>query len=387
MSKEKECIDLSCRRNKVGGQAVIEGVMMKHGEDISLAVRKADGSVEIRNSKFVSFKSKHKWARIPIIRGIVGFIESLVLSVKTLNSATEALDLDEYDEKEKEKKKKKKNRKQETEIEQNSEPVVEETEKLEVSVEKTDTKEEKKKEGGTSTIFIMLISLVLGLALALLLFNVLPTFIAGKIEIVSGKVLDREVVLNRYVKAVIEGVIKVLIFIVYLGSVSLMKDIRRTFQYHGAEHKSIACYEAGLELTPENAKKCTRFHPRCGTSFMFVMLLLGIFVGIVIPVWDNIYLRMAIRLALLPVIMGVGYEFIMYAGKHDNIFTKICAAPGLWMQRLTTKEPDDYQLAIAISAIKSSMPEEFPDFTPDEYKISPEENKGHIMYEKPKEEK
>lgn len=384
VNKEKECNDLSCRRNQVGGQAVIEGVMMKHGEEIALAIRKADGSVEVRKSKFVSFKSKHKWAKLPIIRGIVGFIESLVLSVKTLNDATDALDLDEYDEKEKKNKKNKK-----------ADPVVEETEEnIEVSVEKaqnpdllvekieenkTDEAKEKKKEGSASTIFIMLISLVLGLALALLLFNVLPTFIAGSIEKVF------KISLNRYVKAVIEGVVKVIIFIVYLGSVSLMKDIRRTFQYHGAEHKSIACYEAGLELTPENARKCTRFHPRCGTSFMFVMLLLGIFVGILIPVWDNMLLRMAIRLALLPVIMGVGYEFIMYAGKHDNIFTKICAAPGLWMQRITTKEPDDYQLAIAISAIKASMAEEFPDFTPDEYKISPEENKGHIMYEKPAE--
>ena len=159
-----------------------------------------------------------------------------------------------------------------------------------------------------------------------------------------------------------------------------MKDIKRTFAYHGAEHKSIACYEKGLELTPENARKCSRFHPRCGTSFLFVMLLIGIIVGMFIPEFENMsWLRSLIKLATLPIIMGVGYEFIMLAGKHDNWLTRALSAPGLWMQRLTTKEPDDYQLAVAICAIKATMPEEFPDFDPSEYKITREENKGHIM--------
>ena len=159
-----------------------------------------------------------------------------------------------------------------------------------------------------------------------------------------------------------------------------MKDIRRVFQYHGAEHKSIACYEAGLELTPENARSCTRFHPRCGTSFLFVMLIIGIISGMFIPVWDNMFLRAAIKLAILPLIVGIGFEFIMFSGKHDNWFTKIFAAPGLWMQRITTKEPDEKQLAIAICAIKASMPEEFPDFNEHQYDIDVENNLEHVAF-------
>ena len=331
---DKNCSDLSCRRNRVGGQAIIEGVMMKHDEDVSIVVRKEDGSIEIINQKFVSIKKKCKFFRLPLIRGIVGFIESLILSFKTMNAGTDALGLDE-DEKDKDKEKKK---------------------------------------SGSSTFFIMIVSIILGAALAISLFSVLPTYVARGVEMLFGE-------LNRYVKALIEGVVKVGTFILYIVSISLMKDIKRTFQYHGAEHKSIACYEKGLELTPENARGCTRFHPRCGTSFMFVMIILGIIVGMFIPFWDKLYLRIILKILLVPVIVGVGYEFIMYAGKHDNLFTKICSAPGLWMQRLTTKEPDDYELAIAICALKSSMPKEFPDFSPEEYFITREQNKDHIMYE------
>ena len=225
----------------------------------------------------------------------------------------------------------------------------------------------------------MAVSLILGLALALFLFSFLPTFVTNAV----ADIFDLDTTGGwQYLMAGIEGVIKVLIFIAYLVIVSLMKDIRRTFQYHGAEHKSIACYEAGLELTPENAKKCTRFHPRCGTSFMFVMILLGIVAGMFIPQWgDMVWLRVLIKIAILPLIMGVGYEFIMLAGKHENWLTKALSAPGLWMQRITTKEPDEYQLAIAICAIKASMPEEFPDFDPSEYHITREQNKGHICYD------
>lgn len=333
---DKNCSDLSCRRNRVGGQAIIEGVMMKHDENVAIAVRKEDGSIEIINQKFESVKKKCKFFRLPLIRGIVGFIESLVLSVKTMNAGTEALGLDE-DEKDKD-------------------------------------KDKDKKKSGSGTFFMMLVSVILGAALAILLFSVLPTYAARGVEMLSGE-------LNRYVKALIEGVVKVGVFILYIVSISFMKDIKRTFQYHGAEHKSIACYEKGLELTPENARGCTRFHPRCGTSFMFVMIFLGIIVGMFIPFWDRLYLRIILKILLIPVIVGIGYEFIMYAGKHDNLFTKICSAPGLWMQRLTTKEPDEHELAVAICALKASMPDEFPDFSPEEYFITREENKDHIMYE------
>ena len=383
-------VELSCRKNKVGGQAVIEGVMMKNGQEVALAVRKEDGTIEIEKSQFVALKTKHKWINIPILRGIVGFFESMVLSFKTLGKATDMLGLEEEDERLKAEKQAKKEAKKKEKLAKKGivaeEKPLDAIEKEENAKEKKD-KEEKKNGSGATTVFIMVISLLLGLALALFLFSVLPTVVANFI----GDLLDLDTKgAGRYILAGVEGVVKVIIFIAYLGLVSLMKDIRRTFQYHGAEHKSIACFESGMELTPENAKKCARYHPRCGTSFMFVMILLGIIVGMFIPQWgDMAWLRIIIKIALLPVIMGVGYEFIMLAGKHENWLTKALSAPGLWMQRITTKEPDEYQLAIAICAIKASMPEEFPDFDPTEYHISREENKGHICYfeEKKKEEK
>ena len=329
---DKNC-ELSCRRNKVGGQAVIEGVMMKNGEEVCLAMRREDGRVDISKSKFVSVRKKHKWLNIPLLRGVIGFVESLILSFKTINKSTEVLELDE---------------------------------------DKTEKDGKIKSSGGLSAI-LMIFSMIIGIGLAVLLFMWLPGTLTSLLERLTGE-------LNIYLKAAIEGVLKIIIFIAYMLIVSLMKDIRRVFEYHGAEHKSIACFEAGMELTPENAKKCTRFHPRCGTSFMFVMLIIGIFSGMLIPVWDNMLLRAAIKLAILPLVVGIGYEFIMFAGKHDNLFTKIFSAPGLWMQRITTKEPDEKELAIAISAIKSSMPEEFPDFDPSEYDIDVEDNREHIGF-------
>lgn len=403
--------DLSCRRNRVGGQAVIEGVMMKNGQEVALAVRKEDGTIEINKSKFVALKTKHKWINIPILRGIIGFVESLMLSFKTLGKATDMLGLEEEEERLKAEKKAKKEAKRnaknkglnaesetqnaegemqkaesetqeaqtgaeiEAEAEKKAEDVAENCE----NEPKKEEKKEEKKGSGATTVAIMAVSMVLGLALAVFLFIYLPSFVAElicydlfKLDPFGG---------TQYLYAGIEGVIKVFIFIAYLALVSLMKDIRRTFQYHGAEHKSIACFESGMELTPENAKKCTRYHPRCGTSFMFVMILLGIIAGMFIPQWENmVWLRTVIKIGILPLIMGVGYEFIMLAGKHENWLTRALSAPGLWMQRITTREPDEYQLAIAICAIKASMPEEFPDFDPSVYHITKEENKGHLCY-------
>ena len=386
-----------CKLNSVGGQAVIEGVMMKNVTKVALAIRKEDGSIEIKNSEFHPKKEKHKWLNIPILRGIVGFVESMILSFKTLSDSTNMLGLDELEEKEKAEKEAKKAKKklekeakkqgitveelqskngdatQEAEIsEENSEECVDKE-------EKSEKKEDKKKDSGVATGLIMAVSLVFGLLLAMVLFIALPTYITDGLDYLTRKFISENGI-NHYLQAAIEGIIKISIFIIYIASVSLMKDIKRTFSYHGAEHKSIACYEKGLELTPENARKCSRFHPRCGTSFLFVMLLIGIIVGMFIPEFENMsWLRSLIKLTTLPIIMGVGYEFIMLAGKHDNWLTRALSAPGLWMQRLTTKEPDDYQLAVAICAIKATMPEEFPDFDPSEYKITREENKGHIM--------
>ncbi|MBO5440242.1 MAG: DUF1385 domain-containing protein [Clostridia bacterium] len=387
---EKKCAP--CRPNSVGGQAVIEGVMMKNGTRVALAIRKEDGSVEVKNSEFHPLKEKHKWINIPILRGIVGFVESMILSFRTLGDSTEMLGIDELEEKEKaEKAEKKAKRKLEKQAKKQGVTVEElqksaednDTENIEKS-EEVSKKAEKKDNGSASTGFIMAISLVLGLVLAIALFMFLPTYATDGINYLVTKYTNLDGI-NHYVQASIEGVIRILIFIIYIASVSLMKDIKRTFSYHGAEHKSIACYESGMELTPENARKCSRFHPRCGTSFLFVMIIISIVVGIFIPEFEGMsWLRSVCKVACLPLIMGIGYEFIMLAGKHNNWLTRALSAPGLWMQRLTTKEPDDKQLAIAICAIKATMPEEFPNFDPSEYAISREENKDHIMYEESK---
>lgn len=332
---DKNQSNLINRHNMVGGQAVIEGVMMKRGDDVALAVRKEDGTVEIKKSEFKSVRKKAKFLNWPIIRGIIAFVESLVLSFNTLSVSTDMLDLEDN---------KKKNG---------------------------------EKKSSASTIFIMILSVVLGLCLALVLFTIIPTFVAGT---VLPKLLDGHEATKWYspVLALTEGVLKIIIFIGYLGAVSLMKDIRRTFQYHGAEHKAIACFESGKDLTVENARKCTRFHPRCGTSFMFVMIMLSILVSCFIPASINLFARICIKLLLLPLIMGIGYEYIMYAGKNDNAITKVLSAPGLWMQRITTKEPTNDQLQIAIAAIKASTPEFYPKLDLDEYAISESDNRDHI---------
>ncbi len=324
MAKKQNCSSCKdpARLNKVGGQAVLEGVMMKAGERTVTSCRKEDGSIVVNDGSFVSVRKKHGILNIPILRGVINFVEMMILSFKTLNISAEALEID--DEKDKAR------------------------------------KAEGKK---TTTDFVMIIGGVLGVLLAVGLFILLPGYASDLVVWLFKKLGD--ITVGVTVKAIIEGVIKVIIFVSYLALVSLMPDIKRTFMYHGAEHKSIACFESGDELTPENAKKYTRFHPRCGTSFMFVMILLGIIVGIVInnifPTLDR-WLISIIRLLILPLVVGIGYEFIMFAGKHPNPFTAALSAPGLWMQRITTKEPTEDMLEIAITSIKCALRDEFPEF-------------------------
>ena len=337
--KTKEPDALACRRNKVGGQAVLEGVMMKSGERVCIAVRKPDGSIEKQKDSFVSVRKKHKFPNIPILRGAINFIEMMKLSFSTLSKSGEMLGTEE----------------EETRFE----------------------KWLRKKFGKSIMVVIMPISIILALVLSVGLFFLLPTYATKGIEYLIGSPLD------GWLKSIIEGVMKIIIFICYLLLVSLMPDIKRTFMYHGSEHKSIFCYEHGLPLTVENVRMQRRFHPRCGTSFMFVMILIGVLIGILIPWdWANVdskilssLIRTGIKLLLLPLMCGIGYEFLMYAGKHDNALVKIFSAPGLWMQRITTKEPDDSMIEVAIAALKGAMPEEFPeeDANPDE---SPEETSG-----------
>lgn len=314
------------RLGRVGGQAVLEGVMMRSGDNIALAVRQEDGNIAVKNSTFSSVRKKHKILNIPILRGFVNFIEMMKLSYSTLSDSAKMLGLDDLDE--------------ETKFD----------------------KWLKNKLGDKAMSVIMGIASVLGVILALGLFTVLPMLITTWIKPLIG---NEDKWINNFLLSLISGLIRIVLFIVYMILVSLMKDIRRTFEYHGAEHKSIACYEAGAELTPANAKKYTRFHPRCGTSFIFVILLISILIFSLVP-WktttalDKIVM-MLLRLCLLPIVTGIGYEFLMLAGKHPNKCTLALSFPGLLMQRITTKEPDESQLEVAIKALKRAMPDEFPE--------------------------
>ena len=321
------CTNDPKRLNKVGGQAVIEGVMMKAGTRTVTSCRKGDGSIVVYDAEFVSVRKKNPILNLPIIRGVVNFIEMLSLSMKTLNASADAL-----------------------------------------GIEEEDGKFErwcKKHLGARATDVIMAISLMLGLALSLVLFMFLPTFLADGIDWLWQNAFGFGAIPPTVI-AVIEGILKVSIFIIYLLLVSMMKDIKRTFMYHGAEHKTIACFEAGEELTPENAAKHRRFHPRCGTSFMFLMIGIGIVVGMFIrnllPENTHALVISLIKLALLPLTMGVGYEILMIAGKHDNIITRIISAPGMWVQRITTKEPTLDMLEVAIVSTKCALRDEFPEF-------------------------
>ncbi len=305
------------RLGRVGGQSVLEGVMMKCGDRMALAVREESGNIKVESETHVSIRKKYKILSIPIVRGVANFVESMVVSYKTLMRSAYMLGIDETDE---------------------------------------DSKFEawlRSKLGDKFLDILTGFSMILGVLLAMGLFLWLPAFVTKWIDgLVPGGI--------GWFRNLIEGLIKIGIFVAYISLCSLMKEMRRTFEYHGAEHKSIACYEAGLDLTPENAKTCTRFHPRCGTSFIFVILILSILINSLVP-WGNLAYRALLKLLLLPLIVGVGFEFIAYAGKHTNLFTRILSSPGLWMQRITTREPDEAQLEVAITALKHAMPDEFPE--------------------------
>ena len=323
MMREKK--PKNCRLNQVGGQAVLEGVMMKAGTRTATACRLPSGSITVIPDEFVSVRKKHKILNIPIVRGVVNFVEMLILSMKTLTASAEVAASEEDDAPSK-----------------------------------------------SAFAAVSVVATVLGVLLAVALFLFLPKVAVSGIERLFNVSLG-------IWGAVIEGVIKIAFFLIYLVLVSLMPDIRRTFEYHGAEHKSIACYESGDELTPANAKKHTRFHPRCGTSFLFVMLALGIVIGVLLRIFlppeviGNHLLYTGIRLLVLPLVVGIGFEYIMFAGKHDNIVTKIFSAPGLWFQRITTREPDESQLEVAITALKYAHIDAFPDFDREAVTYRPKE--------------
>lgn len=304
----------------VGGQAVLEGVMMKGRQWFAVASRLENGSIKVHKEQWTSVRKKYKILDIPIVRGAVNFVEMMLLSFRTLSISAEALGINDME---------------------------------------PETKFEKwldRHFGDKLMNAVMTVASVLGVALAMFLFMWLPSFLVKTMDTALGGVLGP-------FKALCEGVIKILIFIGYMLAVSRMPDIHRTFMYHGAEHKTIFCYEGGLPLTVENVKKQKRFHPRCGTSFIFVMLILSILIfSLPFVTWENTLLRVLTKLALLPFVVGIGFEFIMYAGKHTNLCTRVLSWPGLMMQRITTQEPDDSMIECAIAALKTALPDNFPGY-------------------------
>lgn len=302
------------RYSGVGGQAVMEGVMMKNQDTYAVAVRKPDNEIEIKVEDY-EFGKKFKAAKkLPIIRGVFNFIDSLVLGMNTLMYSASFFE-DEEDEKTKAKKQ-----------EMSSE-----------ELEKHNAKEKKKEDavmGGT--VFVSLI-------FALALFFALPYFLSSLI----GKVIA-----NGWIVALIEGLIRLVIFLGYICLISLSPDIKRVYMYHGAEHKCINCIEHGLELNVENVRNSTRFHKRCGTSFLIIVMLVSIIFFVFIQV-DSRLLRLLLRIVLIPVIAGVSYEFIRLAGRFDNPVVNLLSMPGLWMQRITTKEPTDDMIEVGIASVEA----------------------------------
>ena len=339
------------KKTSIGGQALIEGIMMKGPYKTSMAVRKKDGDIDIVEVKEKHLKDKYKIFGWPLIRGMVNLIETMVIGYKTMMQSAEISGFADLEE--------------ETEVTTETAEVVENTELSEISAEelveepKEGAKEEPKKES-VLVGAVMVVGSVLGVLLAVALFMWLPSLAFKGIQYLSPVDL-------KMFKGLIEGVLKMAIFIGYIAVVSLEKDIKRVFRYHGAEHKTIFCYESGEELTVENVRKHTRFHPRCGTSFMFLMLAVGILISsvlvVILPdfIITRNYIWVPIKILLLPITCGIGYELIKFCGKHDNVLTRIIAAPGLWIQRLTTKEPEDGMIEIAIAAIQEVIPEDGSD--------------------------
>lgn len=300
----------SKKKTSIGGQALIEGIMMRGPFLTSMATRMPDGSIEVET--WDTHKSgKTPWTRrAPFIRGIFNMVDSMVVGYSCLMKSAEKAGVEE-------------------------EPT-----KFDRWLEEKLGDNLMKVLGG--------VAVVLGVALAAVLFIFIPTGLSSLLKPLIGAGIGL---------SLIEGLIKVIILVGYMWLCSRMKEIHRVFEYHGAEHKSIACYEAGLPLTVENIRPQRRFHPRCGTSFLFLVVFISIIVGSFIS-WDNPAIRMLLKLALIPVVVGISYELIKLAGRSDGILTRIISAPGMWLQRITTCEPDDSQIECAIAALEAVIPED-----------------------------
>ncbi len=374
-NKKKNADGVACpvRKTSIGGQALMEGIMMRGPVTTSMAVRNTKGEIIIESFP-TQTKKRPKILKLPIIRGVVGFIDSMTLGYKCLMRSAEISGLEELEEEMAQEKAAKKAAKKAQKAakkvaKSGHTDVVDVAPSAETAEtpQATEVSEEElakaRKEGSFTTGLIMVISVVLAVALMIGLFFFLPVVLYNLVEKIPGFPQD-----NRFLRSIFEAFVRILLMIGYMGLMCLMKDTRRTFQYHGAEHKTIFCYEHGLELTVENVRKERRFHPRCGTSFLVLMLLVGIVIGFFVPaeipgISEGVYsiIRTGIKILLMPLVMGVGYELIKICGKHDNWLTRIIAAPGLAFQRITVLEPDDSMIECAIEAIKNVIPEDGSD--------------------------
>ncbi|MCI8594733.1 MAG: DUF1385 domain-containing protein [Oscillospiraceae bacterium] len=320
MAEEKQ----SCPSFKtmIGGQALIEGIMMRGPSKQSIVVRKPDGELEVKTEELQLVKEKHPILGVPFIRGSVNFIDSMVKGVKALMYSAEFYPEDE-------------------------EEADEEPSKLDAWL--TDKLGSEK----TASVFIGL-AVAVGLVFSIVLFMLVPTALGGAFMTVFPST-------PFWVRHLFEGVVRIAIFIGYLAFCSRTKDIKRVFSYHGAEHKTIFCYERGLELTVENVRDMPRHHPRCGTSFLFVVIIVAILLysvlfSIITP--PNIVVRMLLQVAMLPIIVGITYELNRLVGRHDNALTRFLTKPGLWLQNFTTFEPDDTMIEVGIEALKQVLPDQ-----------------------------
>ena len=308
-------MEKSKRITSIGGQALIEGIMMRGPHTTAAAFVSHDGTVTAETFEVKTLREKYPFLNLPLLRGTVMLIDSLRIGMKMLNTAADRYMEDVGEE--------------------------EEPGRFEAWLNRV---------FGEKVMDVMMsVATVLALILAVVLFVFLPSLAGQGLDLLAGGRLG-------IWRSVFEGVLRVAIFVGYVGLCSLIPDVRRTFEFHGAEHKTIFCYENELPLTVENVRTQSRFHPRCGTSFLMLTLIVGIVIGFFIP-FENPFLRTGIKLLLIPLTMGVGYELIRLCGKHDNRLTRIIAAPGLWVQRLTVKEPDDTMIRAAIAAMELVIPE------------------------------
>lgn len=307
------------RITSIGGQALLEGIMMRGPYKTEVAVRLPAGGIETKEMETNYLRDRFSVFRVPLLRGIASLVDSLRMGFQCLNYSAEKAGLDEEDE---------------------------EPGKLEKWLDRHF--------GDKLMNVIMAAAAVLGVGLAIVLFFWLPAFLFN----LAARPLPG---LEPW-RSLVEGLMRIVVFIAYIALCARVPDMKRVFQYHGAEHKTIFCYENEEELTVENVRRHKRFHPRCGTSFMILMLLLGVIVGFFIPIRTP-FLRTIIKLLCIPLVVGVGYELIRLCGKYDNWLTRLVAAPGLWMQRLTVLEPDDSMIEVAIAAMKQVIPEDGKDLT------------------------